>query len=50
MNNNNKSKRKEFIDMLIQILKEQFVNINPNREKISQYLDDRYVKTYFTNM
>jgi hypothetical protein len=38
-----KSKRKELLEMIIQILKEQFSNINPNKEKINRYLDERFV-------
>ncbi len=36
-----KSKRKELMEMIIQILREQFVNITPNKDKISHYIDER---------
>jgi len=44
MNDNDKGKRKELFEMVVQILKEQFQNFTPNKEKINRYLDERYVK------
>ena len=43
MNDNDKNKRKELFEMVVQILKEQFQNINPNKEKINRYLDEKYI-------
>ncbi len=38
-----KSKRRELLEMVMQILREQFSNITPNKEKINRYLDERFV-------
>ena len=43
-NTTTKNKRKELFDMIVQILKEQFNNINPNKDKINHYLDEKFIK------
>ena len=40
---NTKSKRRELLEMVMQILREQFANITPNKEKINHYLDEMFV-------
>lgn len=51
MNDNitTKNKRSYFLEMIVQILKEQFSNIKPSREKINKYLDEYQIDNNFIN-
>ena len=44
MNNKDKSKRKELFDLVVQILREQFQNIAPNKDKVNRYLDEKFIR------
>lgn len=42
-----KSKRVQLLEMISNILKEQFVNDKPNIDKINKYIDDKYIENNF---
>jgi len=43
-----KSKRRELMELVLQILKEQFSNITPNKKKINRYIDEKFLNNSYT--